>query len=235
MHGIVFDEVHDEIAVTNPFAQAILFFPADASGEATPLRIIQGPKTHLIRPDTLAVDPIHNEVFVPLRNLGVVLVFPRDGNGDIAPSRILYGAETQFRPYRVAVDPVNDLLVVGNSDPPALLIFNRTDQGHVKPRAVITGPKTGIINPQAVQVDPVRGHIIVAVTDRARGAHQKPGFIGVWNYTDQGDVPPKAVIKGPESRLIRPRGVILNPKDKEVYVVDMVRNSLFTFAWPEIF
>jgi len=49
MHGIVFDEVHDEIAVTNPFAQAILFFPADASGEATPLRIIQGPKTHLIR------------------------------------------------------------------------------------------------------------------------------------------------------------------------------------------
>ena len=112
MHGIVFDEVHDEIAVTNPFAQAVLFFPANASGEETPLRIIQGPKTHLIRPDTLAVDPIHNEVFVPLRNLGAVLVFPRDGNGDIAPSRILYGEETQFRPYRVAVDPVNDLLVV---------------------------------------------------------------------------------------------------------------------------
>ena len=230
MHGIVYDEIHDEFAVTNPFAEAILFFRGSANGEEPPLRVIQGPSTYLYDPDTLAIDPVHDEVFVPSRD--AVLVFRRDANGDVAPKRILRG----INPKRVAVDPKNNLLVVANSrNPRGLLIFNRTAEGFAKPRAVIAGPMTGITNPQALQVDPVRQHIIVGVTDTGRGAEQKPGFIGVWNYTDRGDVPPKAVIKGPACGMIRPRGVALNAEKKEIYVVDMRRNALFTFSWPEIF
>jgi len=238
MHGVVYDEVHDEIVVTNPFAESILFFSANASGEEPPLRVIQGSKTYLNRPDTLAVDPVHNEVFVPLRNLGAVLVFPRDGNGNIAPLRILYGPKTQLKPNRLAVDPVNDLLVVGNIDPPALMVFNRTDQGDVPPKTIITGPKADIGAVQAVRVYPPRKQIIAAITDsrvfQTGGGGQIP-FIGVWNYTDHGDVAPKAIIQGPDSGLKRPRGVALNAEKKEIYVVDMRRNALLTFSWPEIF
>ncbi len=239
MHGIVYDELHDEIVVTNPFAEAILFFRGGTNGEEAPIRIIQGPSTFLKSPDTLAVDPEHDEVFVLLRRQGAILVFQRDANGDAAPLRILRGPKTQITsPMRVAVDPQNDLLVVGNRTPGRLLVFNRTDEGDVEPKVVIQGPKTGIIYPQAVQVYPPRKEIIVAVTDTTpahRERRAKPGFIGVWNYTDNGDVPPKAIIKGPDSMLIRPRGVALNAKDKEIYVVDRIGNSLFTFHFPQIF
>ena len=36
---------------------------------------------------------------------------------------------------------------------------------------------------------------------------EKTGFIGVWNVTDNGDVPPRGIIKGPASGLIWPAGI----------------------------
>lgn len=235
MHGIVYDPVHDEIAVNNPFADALLFFRGGAVGEEAPVRIIQGPSTYLGE-DSLGLDPQHNEVYAPRE--GAVLVFPREGNGDVAPLRIIQGPKTQLRKaHRVAIDPVNNLVVVANdhASKPGIFIFNRTDNGDVAPRAIISGPKTGIIRPQAVQVDPERRQIIVAVTDRVDGPKQKRGFIGVWNYTDDGDVAPKATIQGAASMIWRPRGVAFSAKHKEVYVVDMRRNALFTYYFPQIF
>ncbi len=45
MHDIRYDAIHDEIVVSNPFAQAILTFRGSATGEEAPIRVIQGPKT----------------------------------------------------------------------------------------------------------------------------------------------------------------------------------------------
>jgi hypothetical protein len=239
MHAIAYDYVHDEIVVTNPFAEAVLFFRAEATGEEPPIRVIQGPRTHLTYPggplDAVALDAVHGEVYVPLRQTGAILVFPRTANGDVAPVRILRGPKTQLAPERVAVDPVNNLLLVGNLNPPAILVFNRTDQGDVSPRTVIAGPKTGIIRPQAIAANPEQRVVVVAVTDRFGIRDYQPGFVGVWNYSDQGDVAPKLIIKGPSSELIRPRGVALNARNKELYVVDMDRNALLTFFTPELF
>lgn len=236
LHVIEVDELNDEIVVDNGFADAILFFRRGANGEEAPIRVIQGPRTYINGGrGGLAVDPEHNEVFLGQKRTGAILVFPRDKGGDIAPLRIIHGPKTKLRPEQIAVDPKNNLLVVANSDPAGLLIFNRTDEGDVAPKAIITGPKTGFILPQGIRVDPERKQIIVAVVDEHRVLEPKPGFIGVWNYTDNGDVPPKAIIKGPISMLIRPRGVAINPKNKEIYVVDMRRNALFTFSLPQIF
>ena len=47
MHDIAFDNIHDEIAVTSPLAQAILSFRGAANGEEAPLRVIQGDKTQI--------------------------------------------------------------------------------------------------------------------------------------------------------------------------------------------
>lgn len=240
MHGIAVDPLHHEIVVPNPFAEAILFFRDTAQGEEPPLRVIQGPSTYLQNPDSLALDPEHNEVFVPAQE--AVLVFPREGHGNVAPSRVLRGPKTKLtRPYRIAVDPKNNVLVVANrAEPRGLLIFNRTDQGDVEPKAVIAGPKTGIMEPHAVQVYPERRLIFVALADvnsRYQEGRPRPEFIGVgiWNYTDNGDVPPKAIIRGPAGTLGRPRGLALSPEHKEIYVADMKRNSLFTYFLPEIF
>src|SRR3990167_2051324 len=87
MHDIRYDEIHDELFVTNPFAYAILVFRGGATGEEPPIRIIQGPRTQISgNSDRLDVDPTHNEIFLPLRSR--IVVFPRDGRGDIAPLRV---------------------------------------------------------------------------------------------------------------------------------------------------
>ncbi len=40
MHAIVYDAIHDEFVVPQPFGQAILTFRGDAAGEASPIRVI---------------------------------------------------------------------------------------------------------------------------------------------------------------------------------------------------
>jgi DNA-binding beta-propeller fold protein YncE len=164
---------------------------------------------------------------------------------------MIQGSKTKIHtPEGVAVDPVRNLMVVASYSyrerSSSILIFNRTDQGNVAPRAIISGPKTGIILFRQIEVDPERGKIYVAVKNNTDSYNPKaatpspwnpnlPGFIGVWDITDSGDVPPKRIIKGPATGLMWPAGVALNPKDREVFVVDSVSNGLSTFSVPEFF
>ena len=234
-HSIVFDAVHDEILVTNPFAEAILVFRGGAEGDEAPIRIIQGPHTQLELPDELAVDTVNGEIVVPLEHS--ILVFPLDGNGDVAPLRIIAGPKTKLDTNRgIAVDGVNNIIAVGNDDPKAILIFNRTDEGNVAPRAIIAGPNTGIHNTKGFWVNPERKELIATIEAPGAQVTRKVGdsFIGIWNYTDNGDVPPKAIIKGSNTTLIAPRGIALNPEENELYAVDKMQNSLTTFDWDSV-
>ncbi len=240
MHDIRYDEIHDEIVVSNPFAQAILTFRGDADGEEAPIRIIQGPKTQLEDPDRLEVDPVHNEIFVP-NNRDSILVFRRDAQGDVAPIRVIRGPNTQLAWLRaVAVDPVNNLIIAGTDvrtegGQSGLYIFNRTDNGDVKPLRAIVGPQTGIIRITQMQVYSPGGWIVISQPGIQR--HQEPegAFIGVWSLFDDGDVPPKWVIGGPKSRLKKPRGVALDPRHQELFVADMRLNAVLTYSFPELF
>lgn len=260
MHDIRYDAIHDEILIMNPYAQAILVFRGGAQGEEPPIRIIQGPHTQLVGTplggpvDRLEVDPVHNEIFVPAGE--AILVFPRDGNGDVAPIRAIRGPDTQLHVTMSAgVDPVHNLLVVADAydtyervgpgtgsvrliaqkEDSSLVIFNRTDNGNVKPKAVIKGPKTLIKRITQMQVYPPKGWIIV--TQPGRITEQDPfgAFVGVWSINDNGDVPARWIIKGPKSNLKKPRGIALNPKNKEIIVSDNTLNQVLTFYFPEMF
>ena len=231
MHDIRYDAAHDEILVTNPFAHAILVFRGGADGEESPLRVIQGPRTRMKRPDRIAVDPVHNEIIIPNRES--ILVFPREAQGDVAPIREIRGPDTQLGGVTLAVDPVHNLIVVGNNR--ALLIFNRTDDGNVKPRAVITGPKTRIGGFDQIQVYPPKGWIITAHRGGGDEGERSGDFVGIWSINDNGDVAPRWVLGGPKSTLMRPRGVALNPPKKELIVADMRLNMVLTYYFPELF
>lgn len=249
MHGIAYDEVHDEIIVPVHLAGALLVFRGNAKGEEAPIRVIQGPHTELLRPETTAIDLKNNEIILGQDGGKDVLVFARDANGDAAPLRIIRGPKTGLNEVRgVAVDPVHNLLVISSRSKgtTGLFIFNRTDNGDVAPRAVIAGPKTGILRIRQIAVDPDQGKIFVAVKNNRESYHlddaspsawnpNEPGFIGVWNVTDDGDVPPRAVIKGPATGLVWPAGVAINPADREIYTIDSVRNGMSTFFMPELF
>ena len=231
-HAIAFDERNDEIVVPNPFAEAVLFFKGNASGDEAPIRVIQGPKTLLEENDELAIDSVHGEVYVPTRQ--AILVFSRLANGDVAPIRALAGAKTRINRARgIAIDPVNNIIAIGNRDPQGILIFNRTDEGDVTPRGIISGRRTGIYATKGFTINPERKELIATVEARGVQVTRNIGesFVGIWNYTDNGDIAPKAVIKGPDTMLIAPRGAALDVQHQEIFVIDKVQNGFFAYSW----
>jgi hypothetical protein len=261
-HGIAYDEVHDEIVAPNPLAAAVVIFRGAAQGDEAPIRTIQGAHTGLSRPETVAVDPRHDELIVGDPGVRAVLVYRRTADGDARPIRAIQGPKTQLHQIvGVAVDPVRDRLVVSTysrtGGPTGLLVFNRTDQGDVAPRGIIAGPKTGIVRLRQIALDPASGRIFAAVinneylppyaNDRPRPGlkadEELPspwftgtlGFIGIWNVTDNGDVPPVAVVRGWSTGIVHPAGVTFNPKHGEVIAPDSVWNGLFTFFRPDVF
>ena len=242
-HYISVDPVHDEIVTTNPFAEAILFFRGGADGEEPPIRVIQGPKTMLTGPDNVSVDPIHNELFVALRGkANAILVFDREASGDVAPKRILRGPKTRMtQPQRAEPDPINNLLVVSNRAEPTkgILIFNRTDSGDVAPKAIISGPKTGMNGVKRLVVYPEGKKIFALVKSAIALNPEREGvnFIGVWNYSDNGDVPPYAMLSASATtKLETPGGIGLNPEAKEI-IVDGGGSpaALLVYHLPEVF
>jgi len=250
MHGIAYDAVHDEIVVPVHLAGAVLVFRGNARGEEAPIRMIQGPHTQILRPETVNVDVPHGEIIVGEDGGKDILVFRRDAEGDAAPLRVIRGPKTGLDEVRgVAVDPGRDLIVVSSYSRKGitgLFIFNRTDEGDVAPKAIIAGPKTGIVRIRQVEVDSEQGKIFVAVKNNTESYRfeaaspspwdpREPGFIGVWDISDSGDVPPRAVIKGLASGVVWPAGVAFNPRNREVYTIDSVRNGMFTFSVPEFF
>ena len=236
-HDISVDSIHDEIAVPNPFAQAILFFSGGAKGAEGPIRIIQGPKTMLNYSDNVTLDPVHREAYVAQLMNDAILVFRSDMGGDVAPIRVIHGPKTKLdRPVRVSVDPVNNLMAVTTIQ--GVWLFNRTDSGDVAPRSMISGPKTGlgvVFGTRKVIFSP-QGKKIIA-TGRSGGAptgelfSRAPGskpFIGIWNYGDNGDIAPWGIM--PDTAAY---SMDLNPAAKELITVD--RGKLVVFRMPELF
>jgi hypothetical protein len=247
MHDIHYNPQRDEFYVGNPFAQAVLTFRGGAEGEEPPIRIIQGPKTLLEKPDVLEVDNINNELYVPQGE--EIPVFPLLGNGNVAPLRVLRGKTTGWSASGgSAVDPIHNVYVAaGNIQDgkprkgpgnrvTALLIFDRLANGDVKPLRVIRGPKTGLNHIRQIEIQPEQGWIVI--TDEFDGTLPEADgtFIGVWGINDNGDVPPRWKIEGkPSNKMKKPHGIALDAKHKEIYIADMTLNAILGFYFPEIF
>jgi len=263
-HGIAYDTTNDEIIAPNPLAAAVVIFRGGAIGEEAPVRTIQGARTGLSRPETVAVDEKNNEIVVGDPGDRRVLVYERDADGDARPLRTIQGPKTKLlQIVGVAVDPSRDVLVVSTysrlpGGVTGLLVFGRTDEGDVAPRRVIAGPRTGITRLRQIALDPITGKIFAAVINNEylppydidkprRGLDPDvelpspwntgtEGFIGVWDdEKDDGDAPPRSIVKGRSTGIVHPAGVTFNARDGEVIAPDAVWNGLFTFLKPELF
>lgn len=251
MHGIFYDEVHDEIVVPVALGGAILTLPGDAAGDAPPKRVLQGPKTGIVQPDTLFVDLKNDELIVESGD-DAVLVFNRDAQGDVPPKRRIGGPNSGVgNIYGLAAG--DGCIIVANrvesgarASDDSILVFDRNATGDPKPRNKIAGPHTGIIKIRQVFVDEERGLIFATIKNNFEAYDvndtrpspwdpNRTGFIGVWSIDDNGDVPPRGVIKGPATGLVWPAGVAINPKHHEIYAIDSVSNALFMFKMPEFF
>lgn len=196
-HGIYWDEANNEIWVTNHgntnkegttlsstdyynseaglalqlggefHAPSIRVYAATATGNAKPLRIIEGPLTQLDWPTGLAVDTVNNVVAVANSVNDSVLIYSRTGNGDLKPLRVIKGRKTGIaRPMGVAIDAKNNELWVANFGDHSAVVFDLKANGNAAPKRIVrnapTGtPTAGLGNPMALAFDSKRDELLV--------------------------------------------------------------------------
>jgi len=218
-HTVAVDNVNNEILTADPSSRAVMIFDRRANGNVAPKRVISGENTGLLDIVGVAADPLRNVI--------------------VAASR--KGAE----------------------GPTGIFVFDRLANGDVKPKAYIGGPNSKLAHFRQVTIDPETGNIFLAQqntrmkrpeayvldkpregaggrnlnddedSDEAGDRMDRMGFIAVYAPDDNGDIPPRAIIKGPGVRLAGAAGVALVPKKKEIVAVG--GNGFQTFLLPDFF
>ena len=279
MHGLAYDDLHDEIIVPVALSGAVLVFRGGATGDEPPLRVIQGSKTGLIRPQTVEVDPVNGEIVAADSSSRAILIYDRMANGDVEPKRKIGGDKTLFRDIiGIAVDAKSNLILASTRSTDGfsgILMFDRMANGNVAPVRKIGGPMTGALGAfRQLKVDTERGMVYLAVQgyrrasatpqkaadlytneaslkklrdldrrrdesdpdDRpARDPSASAGFIGGWRLTDDGDVPPRLIIRGPDVGASGFAGVAFSAKHGEVYGVSGGLNGYAAWRVPDFF
>jgi hypothetical protein len=273
MHGLAYDELHDEIVVPVALSGAVLVFRGGAKGDEPPLRVIQGSKTGMIRPQTVEVDPVHNEIVAADSSSRAILIYSRTANGDVEPLRKIGGSKTLFRDIiGIAIDPVRNLIYASTRSTDGfsgILTFDRMANGDVAPIRKIGGPMTGALGRfRQLKVDTERGMVYLAVQDsrpmaptpqkaadlytneaslkklRAlddrdedapRDLFGTAGFIAAWRADDDGNVPPRFIIRGPSVGAAGFAGVAFDAKRGEVYGVSGELNGYVAWIVPQFF
>jgi DNA-binding beta-propeller fold protein YncE len=147
---------------------SITVYPKNAQGDTAPLRVIQGPKTQMDWPTSLAVHPDRGEIYVANDTGDSVIVFKADAEGDVAPIRVIKGPKTMIKnPTGVALDLKNGELWVANFGSHAATVFPVDASGNVTPKRVIRSgpigaPSPMLSNAHTVAYDSTRQEILVA-------------------------------------------------------------------------
>jgi hypothetical protein len=218
---LALDSVNHEIFV--PDDTKVQVFPQLANGDVAPIRVLEGPNT-LLGPNgatAATVDPVHNLLIVTGRAYG------RQGATPFVADIYIKGKSG-----------LRDGLEGGSVG--QIAIFDRSASGNTKPLRVITGSKTGLSSPQTlITTYSPKGWILAAVWGSEFGEigtqRSARSFVGVWSIYDDGDVPPRWTIGGPNGFLQQARGVTLDPANKVVIVSDKYHNGVFSFEFPELF
>jgi DNA-binding beta-propeller fold protein YncE len=169
-HGIVLDDVNNEVIVANHgnwtelrsyaadgplvmdkayvagkhYPPSITVFDVNANGEVPPTRVIQGDRTELNWPMGIALDRASDEVVVANYGSNSIIFFKRTASGDAVPVRRLGGPATGIvGPIAVGLDVKNNELWVANYGDHTAVVFDRTAQGNVAPKRIIRNAPKG--------------------------------------------------------------------------------------------
>ena len=147
---------------------SITVYRKDAQGDVAPLRVIQGPKTLMNWPTSIAVHPERGELYVANDTADSVTVYRTDANGDAAPIRVLKGPRSMIKnPTGVALDLTNNELWVANFGSHSATVFPIDASGDPVPKRVIRSgradePSPMLSNPHTVAYDTKRDQLLVS-------------------------------------------------------------------------
>jgi len=217
-HTVAVDPVNNEILTADPSMRAIVVFDRAANGNVAPKRVISGERTGLLDIVGLDVDPIRNRIVAASRKgngekVGL-FVFDRLANGDVPPKQFIGGPNSKLAHFRqVTIDPAT-----GN-----IFLAQQNTRMKQMEAYVLEKPREGFKAKEKDDDD----------DESDSGRLDQMGFIAVYGPDDDGDIPPRAIIKGPGIRFAGAAGVALNPKKKEIITVG--GNGFQTFLLPEFF
>jgi len=132
------------------------------------LRVIQGSKTQMNWPVSIAVDAEHGELFVANDTGNSITVYDENADGDAAPIRVIKGPKSLVKnPTGVAYDARHDELWVTNFGNHAAAVYLRTATGDAAPIRVIRSapieePAPMMGNPHTVAYDSKRDELLVS-------------------------------------------------------------------------
>ncbi len=147
---------------------SITVYRKEASGDTAPLRVIQGPKTLLNWPTSIAVHPDRGEIFVANDTSDTVTVYRADATGDVAPVRVLKGPRSMIKnPTGIALDLQNNELWVANFGSHSATVFPVDAAGDPAPKRIIrSGPVDArspmLGNPHTIAFDTKRDQLLVS-------------------------------------------------------------------------
>jgi hypothetical protein len=215
------DPVNNEILVGDASSGSILVYDRLANGNVSPKRIIRGPSTGLREITGITDDPKRNLILVV--NMGAtkdehgVYIFNRMDNGNVAPKAVIAGPEAGISHARqITVDSERGKIYVA--------VQGQNFRG-------VYPYKDGLPRPDTTWEDVVdaRGKD----KSRASWSDDSRGFVGVWDINDNGNVAPRAVVKGFNTKLSGCGGVAIDPKDG--IIIGVGNNMYTTYLIPELF
>src|SRR6266567_7786388 len=218
-----------------------------AKGAQPPVRTLYGQTSHLSRTmHDIRFDAVHDELVVPVPYAQAIVTFRGGADGQEAPIRTIQGPKTGSIGSRLDVDPIHNEIFTYTGTGDMVTVYPREANGDVAPIRVIKGPDTQVKRAYGIAVDPVNDILTIGLNSNFGSDEPltvedteslEKGAILIFNRTDNGNVKPKAVIRGPKSGIVRINQMQLYPQRKLIVaampgVIDqMIPGEAFLGVW----
>jgi DNA-binding beta-propeller fold protein YncE len=184
---------------------------APVGGDIAPARAVGDSYASL---HSVAVDPEANQVVVSDSNRGAIFFYDRSAGGNSAqmanPQRVIRGPRTGMMFVAgISLDTENrEVFAVNNDIGDRMEVFPYDTEGNVKPKRVLSVPHGA----WGVAFNPARKEVAVSI--------EHPNTVVVYRREASGSEAPLRVLRGPETELADPHGIVVDSGHNEMLVAN---------------
>ena len=195
-------------------SRSSLSYEADTvptGGDIAPARSVADAYASL---HSVAVDPDANQVVVSDSNRGAIFFYDRNAGGNSAqmanPQRVIRGPRTGMMFVAgISLDTAErEVFAVNNDIGDRMEVFPYDTEGNIKPKRVLSVPHGA----WGVALNPVRKEVAVSI--------EHPNTVVVYRREASGGEAPLRVLRGPETELADPHGIVIDPGHNEMLVAN---------------
>jgi DNA-binding beta-propeller fold protein YncE len=184
---------------------------APVGGDIAPARSVADAYASL---HSVAVDPTTNQVVVSDSNRGAIFFYDRSAGGNSAqmanPARVIRGPRTGMMFVAgISLDTADrEIFAVNNDIGDRMEVFPYDVEGNTKPKRVLSVPHGA----WGVAFNPMRNEVAVSI--------EHPNTVVVYRREASGSEAPLRVLRGPETELADPHGIVIDPGHNEMLVAN---------------